>query len=93
MGKYDELLTAHEERSAEEDIHFAKALSAMQEMATDASATAELYHNPDLALTEIDEQFMAATKLDRTDVAFLMLATALQISRWIVIGKINQAVS
>lgn len=93
MGKYDELLTAYEEKSVEEDIHFAKALSAMQEMATDAADTAELYHNADLALAEIDEQFMAATKLDRTDVAFLMLATALQVSRWIVIGKINRAVS
>ena len=93
MGKYDELLTAYEERSAEEDVHFAKALSAMQEMAADASDTAELYHNADQALAEIDEQFMTATKLDRTDVAFLMLATALQVSRWIVLGKINRAVS
>jgi len=42
MGRYDELLTAHEERLVEEDIHFAKALSAMQEMATDALDTAEL---------------------------------------------------
>ena len=93
MGKYDELLTAYEERSAEEDVHFAKALSAMQEMSADASDTAELYHNADQALAEIDEQFMTATKLDRTDVAFLMLATALQVSRWIVLGKTNRAVS
>ena len=26
MGKYDELLTAYEERSVEEDIHFTKAI-------------------------------------------------------------------
>ena len=93
MGKYDELLKAHNDRASEEDAQFAKALSGMQEMAADASETAELYRNVDKALDEIDEQFRAATKLDLTDVAFLMLATALQVSRWIVIGKINEAVS
>lgn len=46
-------------------------------MAADVSDTAELYRNADVALSEIDEQFMATTRLDRTDVAFLMLATAL----------------
>lgn len=93
MGKYDELLSAHNDRIADEDAQFAKALSGMQEMAADVSDTAELYRNADVALSEIDEQFMATTRLDRTDVAFLMLATALQISRWIVIGKINEAVT
>jgi hypothetical protein len=93
MGKYDELLKAHEDRVVDDDLLFANALAAIQEMAADTSDTAELYRNAGSILTEIDEQFMAATKLDRTDVAFLMLATALQVCRWIVIGKINRAVS
>ena len=93
MGKYDELIKAHNDRVSEEDARFAKALSGMQEMTADVFETAGLYRNADKELAEIDEQFMAATKLDRTDVAFLMLATALQVSRWIVIGKINEAVS
>ena len=32
MGKYDELLSAHNDRIADEDAQFAKALSGMQEM-------------------------------------------------------------
>ena len=93
MGKYDRLLEQHQDIVSEADVQFSLALQGMHEMATDASRTADLYRNAEQALSEIDEQFMAATKLNRTDVAFLMLATALQVSRWIVIGKVNQSVS
>lgn len=72
MEKYDKILTAHHDRVTEEDEQFAKALSEMREMAADTSKTAELYRSADKALAEIDEQFMAATELNRTDVAFLI---------------------
>lgn len=93
MGKYDTLKDQYRNQANEADADFAKALQGMQEMAADAADTAELYRNAEKELADIDMRFMSVTKLDKTDVAFLMLATALQISRWIIIGKINQSVS
>jgi len=91
MGKYDSLLEEYKNTTIDEDVQFRKALNALNEIADDAANTAELYANAEAVLNDIDERFREETKLDRVDVAFLMLATALQISRWIVIAKVNQA--
>ena len=91
MGKYDRLSEEYKSITTDEDVRFSNALNALYEMADDAANTADLYANAEEVLNDIDERFREETKLEKTDIAFLMLATALQISRWIVIAKINQS--
>ena len=90
MSNYDHMLDGHARLADESDARLVDALSEIQEMAADAERAAELYRNADAELKEIDDQFSRITQLDRTDISFLMLATALQVSRWILIGKLNQ---
>lgn len=50
----------------------------------DLAATAKI------TLNNLDDEFEKQTGLDRTDWSFLLCATALQISRWILIGKLSE---
>lgn len=93
MSKYDKLRKSNATQSQLEQERFEMARKGLEELALDAGRTAEVYRNAEKYLDEIDAQFELATGLNKTDVAFLLLATALQIGRWVIIGEINGAVS
>ena len=93
MSKYDDMLHEYDELSRRDALDFSIALSGMQEMFLDDQRVADLYLNADKAILDIDAQFQKATGLNHRDVAFLMLATALQIGRWVTIALVNRAVS
>jgi len=93
MGKYDDLLKTYKNQAEEESQLLSVAVQGMQEMLLDERRVVDLYTNADKTLLEIDEKFRNATNLDKTDMPFLMLATALQIGRWIVIAKMNSELS
>ncbi|MFA5636703.1 MAG: hypothetical protein WC977_12475, partial [Anaerovoracaceae bacterium] len=90
MSKYDDLIREHQNREELENQKLSIAINGMQEILMDQCRVADLYANADKALLEIDERFQMTTGLDRTDIAFLMLATSLQIGRWVVLAKINR---
>ena len=93
MSKYDKLKQSNIKQSQIEKDRFELAQKGLAELTLDAERTAEIYRNADKYLDEIDTQFEQATGLNKTDVSFLLLATALQISRWIIIGKLNGSIS
>ena len=93
MSKYDKMRQKNNDQKTAEKPQFELARIGLDELVADAERTTEIYNNADRYLNDIDEQFMKATGLDKTDISILMLATALQIGRWVVIGEINGAVS
>lgn len=50
---------------------------------------AEVAHNAKEIIDDIDEQFARATKLNKTDITFLFVATALQCARWILLPSLD----
>ena len=62
----------------------------LNRIAVDADRTAELAKYSDTLIEHIDLQFEKATKLNKTDVKFLLFATALQCIRQFIIGTITQ---
>ena len=92
MSKYDKLKQKNTAQRAAEKPKLELAVRASEEMAKDARRTAEVYRNAGEILDDIDARFEKATGLNGTDVAFLMLATALQVGRWVVIGMIHSTI-
>lgn len=64
----------------------------LNRIAIDADRTAEIAKYSAEIIEGIDSQFERATKLNKTDITFLLLATALQCIRQYVIGTITQRV-
>lgn len=93
MSKYDKLKQLNNEQAQTDKRQYAVARKGLDELAADAARTSEIYQNAEQYLDSIDEQFEIATGLNKTDVAFLLLATALQIGRWVVIGELNGSIS
>lgn len=93
MSKYEKLKQINDDQLAVERSKMELARLGLEELLTDAERTAKVYRNADVYLDDIGEKFMKATRLDKTDVKILMLATALQVGRWVVIGEINGIVS
>ena len=93
MSKYDKLKQTNIVQTQSEKERFDAAQKGLDELACDAERTAELYRNAGKYLDEIDARFEQATGLNKTDVAFLLLATALQIGRWVIIGELNGSIS
>lgn len=93
MSKYDKLININKNQTAIGKSQFKNALNGIDELILDSERTVEIYHKAESYLNNIDDKFMEATGLDKNDIAILMLATALQISRWVVIGEINGVVS
>lgn len=93
MSKYDKLKQINKDQQSAEKLQFELAHMSLDELVADAERTTEIYRNADRYLDNIDEQFMKSTGLDKTDIAVLLLATALQVGRWVVIGEINGAVT
>ena len=90
MGKYDKLKKINTSQKTAESLKYEKADRAFDEMIKDADRTAEIYRNAESYLDDIDKQFEISTGLEKRDVVFLFLATALQIGRWVVIGLIDE---
>lgn len=86
MGKLDKLKKENQQII----VDIKHEANYFQEVAAEYNRVAEIYENPTLLLDEIDNEFCQKTGLDKVDVAFLMLATALQVARWVVIAQINQ---
>lgn len=89
MSKYDKLIK--ENKARRENVQDQQRIikGGMGEMAADARRTAAILGNAHDELSEIDAQFLRSTRLEsREDIAFLMLATALQIGRWVLISTI-----
>jgi len=93
MSKYDKLKQINKDQQTAEKPKFEHARMGMDELIADAERTAEIYRNADRYLDNIDEQFMKVTGLDKTDIAVLMLATALQVGCWVLVGEINGSIS
>ena len=90
MSKYDELIRENKESALKEEKLFSRTLEGANEILEDKKRVISLYQNADKELIEIDKQFALKTGLDKVDISFLMLATALQICRWIAISLINK---
>lgn len=91
MSKYDKIKKDNNaQREIEQQLNFAS--QGMEELVDDTQHTADIYNNAESVLNDIDERFMKATKLDKTDVAFLMLATALQVGRWVLFAELSKAI-
>ena len=56
---------------------------------TEMRRVAEVAHNAEIIIDDIDAQFARATKLNKTDITFLFVATALQCARWILLPSLD----
>lgn len=86
MGKYDKL----KKDKAKADQIASISDDNLCIMADEHARVAEIYENADAISEDIDRAFCEYTKLDKVDVSFLMIATALQIARWVLLATINQ---
>lgn len=87
MSKYDKLKQRNAIHRDLEKPKLELAVRASVEMAQDARKTAEVYRNAGAILDDIDARFEEATGLNKTDIAFLMLATSLQVARQYVLSN------
>lgn len=62
----------------------------MKVIASESYRVADVARNSKEIIASLDAEFEEATGLNRTDIAFLFFATALQVGRWILINKLNQ---
>lgn len=62
----------------------------MDRIITETQRVAEVAHNSSIILEDLDAEFEKQTGLNKTDVKFLLFATALQIGRWVVINQVNK---
>lgn len=86
MGRFDKLKKQNEVAIAnvKEDVN------KLYAVAEESKRVSNIAHNAGEIITDLDKQFAKATGLDGKDVAFLFIATGLQIARWIVINQITQ---
>lgn len=89
MSKYDKLRKLNADNREKSDLLMTAATNGAKEITEDVERTVQLYKNADQELDNIDSKFARLTQLDKTDVAMLMLATALQIGRWVIIGTVD----
>lgn len=74
MNRFDRLRKSHDEAVNEYK-------QSLQKVANEAGRVAGVAHNAEKIIDDIERQFETATKLTKTDVAFLFLAVALQCCR------------
>lgn len=89
MSKYDKLKKLNVDNREKSELLFDAAKIASNEITSDVERTVQLYNNAETELDNIDTRFSQLTQLDKTDIAMLMLATALQIGRWVIIGTVD----
>ena len=85
MGKYDNL-KKHLNTSTEKINSGTNKLTAVN---TEMRRVADVAHNAQTIIDDIDERFAQATKLNKLDIAFLFAATALQCARWILMPSLD----
>ena len=66
------------------------ALDQMDAVIAETRRVAEVAHNSEERLRKIQDEFNRLTGLDRTDYAFLGLATAMQVARWAIIAHFSK---
>lgn len=89
MGRFDRLREKNEEA-------FEKTISAIdqtKEIADESKRVASIAGNAHFIIQDLDKQFEQSTKLDSTDISFLLFAVALQCVRQYIIGTLTQRVS
>ena len=85
MSKYDSLRKKMDTSTAKIKAGTTK-LNAVN---TEMRRVAEVAHNAETIIDDIDAQFAQATKLNKTDITFLFVATALQCARWILLPSLD----
>ena len=85
MSKYDKL-KKQLDNSFEKVTQGTNKISAVN---SEMRRVADIAHNADTIIADIDSQFAQATKLNKTDIAFLFVATALQCIRWIALPSLD----
>lgn len=85
MNKYDNLRKKLNESTDKVKSGTDKLTAVNAEM----RRVANVAHNAEVIINDIDEQFARATKLNKTDITFLFVATALQCVRWILMPSLD----
>ena len=85
MGKYDNLKQQLNTSTDKVRTGTAKLTAVNTEM----RRVADVAHNAETIINDIDETFSRATKLNKTDITFLFVATALQCVRWILLPELD----
>lgn len=65
-------------------------LDNMQVLADESNRVADVAHNAQQILDDLDREFERQTGLDSIDVKFLFVATALQMCRWLIISELSK---
>lgn len=85
MGKYDNLKQQFNSSTKKINVGINELTNVNSEM----RRVANVAHNAETIINEIDNEFSRATKLNKTDIAFLFTATALQCVRWILLPSLD----
>ena len=85
MGKYDNLKKQLSTSTEKITVGTSKLAAVNTEMRRVASVA----HNAQAIIDDIDEQFAKSTRLNKTDITFLFVATALQCVRWILLPSLD----
>ena len=85
MGKYDNLKKKLNTSTDKINTGVSKLTAVNSEM----RRVADVAHNVQTIIDDIDEQFAQSTKLNKTDIAFLFVATALQCVRWMLLPSLD----
>ena len=93
MSKYDKLKQTNTKQAISEKSKYEIANKELDDFVAEADRTTEVYHHAEQHLDDIELEFETATGLNKVDVSVLMLAIALQIGRWVLLGAINGVVS
>lgn len=85
MGKYDNLKKQLNTSTSKINTGVSKLTAVNSEM----RRVADVAHNAQTIIDDIDEQFARNTKLNKTDITFLFVATALQCVRWMLLPSLD----
>lgn len=85
MSKYDSLRKKMDTSTAK----IKSGTNKLTAVNTEMRRVAEVAHNAEAIIDDIDAQFARATKLNKTDITFLFVATALQCARWILLPSLD----
>lgn len=72
--------------------HAKSTLSNMEKISEESFRVATVAKNAEIILDDLDEQFTKQTGLNKVDISFLMVATALQIVKWIMMDTIGDKI-
>lgn len=81
-NKFDTL--REDNKKITQDIH--SSIIELNNLSNESKRVSEVAHNANIITSDLDAQFKKATKLKKIDIAFLFLATALQITRQYLIA-------